>query len=173
MKKLLSILIAFIMIFIPFCIFAQAEDGAADKQTEFFEDGSYITIEISSVITNENSDVFTKILEFYRKLLEFFTGIKSVSKIKYASYYDKNGNLLWTVFLEAEFSYNRKTSYCKSARTYSEIYDNDWEISFCEHKTDGNRAEAVFTIQQTKLGVKLRNINKTLSLTCDKNGNIS
>ena len=173
MKKFLSIFIAFIITFIPFCIPASAGEIADNKQTEYFEDGSYITVEISSVIENEMTNIFARIFEFFRKLIEFFTGNKTVSKTKYASYYDKNGNLLWSVFLEAEFSYNGKTSYCKEARAYYETYDSDWKVSSSDFSTDGNTVTADFTAQQSKLGVKLKTVNKTLTLTCDKNGNIS
>lgn len=173
MKKFLSIFIAFIITFIPFCFTAGAEESAEISQTEYFEDGSYITVGTASAVENEIANIFAKILEFFRKLIEFFTGNKTVSKTKYASYYDKNGNLLWSVFLEAEFSYNGKTSYCKEAGAYYETYDSDWEITSSGYSTDGNTATADFTAQQTKLGVKLKTVNKTLTLTCDKDGNIS
>ncbi len=173
MKKFLSIFIAFIITFIPFCFTASAKEPDSDVQTEYFEDGSYMTVGTSSVIENESSDVFAKILEFFRKLIEFFTGNKTISRTKYARYYDKNGNLLWTVFLEAEFSYNGKTSLCKNAKAYYETYDNDWEIISSESSADGNTATADFSVQQTKLGVKLKTVNKTLTLTCDKDGSIT
>ena len=86
MKKFLSIFIAFIITFIPFFIPASAGEIADNKQTEYFEDGSYITVEISSVIENEKTNIFARIFEFFRKLIEFFTGNKTVSKTKYASY---------------------------------------------------------------------------------------
>lgn len=173
MKKFLSIFIAFIITFIPFCFTAGAEESAEISQTEYFEDGSYITEDTASAIENESTNVFAKIFEFFRKLIEFFTGNKTVSKTKYASYYDKNGTLLWSVFLEAEFSYNGKTSFCKKAKAYYETYDSDWEIVSCDYAAYGNTAIADFTVQQTKLGVKLKTVNKTLTLTCDKDGNIS
>ena len=173
MKKILSIFIAFIITFIPFCFTSGAEEAVENSQTEYFEDGSYITLGTTSAIENEITSIFTKILEFFRKLIEFFTGNKTISKTKYARYYDKNGNLLWAVFLEAEFSYNGKTSLCKNAKSYYEAYDSDWEIISSEFSTDSNTATADFTVQQTKLGVKLKTVNKTLTLTCDKNGNIS
>ncbi len=173
MKKFLSIFIAFIITFIPFCFTADAEEPDSDVQTEYFEDGSYITVETASAIENEITSVFAKIFEFFRKLIEFLTGNKTISKTRYARYYDKNGNLLWAVFLEAEFSYNGKTALCKNAKAYYETYDSDWEIISSKSSTDGNTATADFTVQQTKLGVKLKTVNKTLTLTCDKDGNIS
>ena len=172
MKKFLSIFIAFIITFIPFCIPASAGEIADNKQTEYFEDGSYITVEISSVIENEMTNIFARIFEFFRKLIEFFTGNKTVSKTKYASYYDSKGALLWSVYLTAEFSYNGKTAKCKSSAASYDVYDSDWKVTSAVSSKEENTANADFTVQQTKLGVKLKPVTKRLTLTCDEGGEV-
>ncbi len=172
MKKIFCVFISFLITLLPLVCLSYASTEININTIEYFEDGTYVVIDICDVTKNENADMFEKIFEFFRKIIEFLTGNKTVSKTKYASYYDSKGNLLWTVYLNADFSYNGKTSLCKSTSVTSDMYDGDWTVLSAVSEKSANTAFAEFSVQQSKLGVKLKTVNKQLTLICDKDGNI-
>lgn len=171
MKKTVCFLLSFVMLILPFFCVAQAADVDV-KNTEYFDDGSYLVVETGEPPTSEDVSIFAKLIEFFRRLIELFTGNKTVTKTKYASYYDSKGALLWSVYLTAEFSYNGKTAKCKSSAASYDVYDSDWKVTSAVSSKEGNTANADFTVQQTKLGVKLKTVTKRLMLTCDEGGEV-
>ena len=165
--------------------------AASDNQAITFEDGSYLLCELldaSSYEADENERIddvvglyqeeneislFYKLLTRILKILSFFSRAKTVEKVKYLKYYDKNGVLLWTVTLYAQFSYSRSSVKCESAKLSSSILDSDWKMTEAKVSKNKNTAIGAFTISQSKLGIPLKSISRTLTLTCDKNGNIT
>lgn len=172
MKKIFCLLLVITTVFVPIITVMANATVISEQDKEYFDDGSYIVTEIKDSAANEDMNIFAKLMNFIRKLISFFSNSHTVSKTKYANYYDSKGTLLWTASLQADFTYNGKISSCKTAGSGIDIFDGDWkEISSSVVKED-NIASADFSVQQYKLGVKLKNIQKHLTLECDKDGNV-
>lgn len=182
MKKVVSLILCFLL-----CMFSLAPiTFAANEEKDFFEDGSYLTVgfgvdeaddDYEEETESESISFIARIIQIFRKIIAFLLGkdiveAQTVSKTKYAKYYDKNGNLLWAVYLSAEFSYNGEKANCTKVSVSHSIKDSDWKLLISDSEKFGNTATGSFTVQQYKLGVKLKTVERTLSLTCDKNGNV-
>lgn len=169
--------------------------GAYESEREYFEDGSYIiisdelignaspddgyegddTVSDEGALGNEDNGIagfLERIVKLIRRIIALLKRNKTVTETKYVSYFSAEGELLWTAFLTAEFSYNGKKSVCDSADTGCMICDSDWKLVSKDRSKNGNSASAGFKIRQYKLGVPLKTIEKTITLTCDKDGNI-
>ena len=190
MKKIIAFVISFTMLIVPFVM----PTGAADDKKTVFDDGSFIIEaidedafadeELDSEEEDSFFDIISAIKRLFRKILELIFGkketpkepeqekISTVNKTKYASYYDKNGTLLWTVYLQGSFSYDGETSKCLNSKVYSKCNDSDWSVTSAAGYKEGSTATGKFTVQQYKLGVKLKTVERTLTLTCDKNGKV-
>ncbi len=188
MKRVISTLLCVLIVAISLvpCV------GAYRSEREYFEDGSYIIVSDEFISDDfpgddsvsddgeerpedEESSVtgFLKtIIEFLKKIIALLKNQKTVTETKYVSYFSSDGKLLWTALLTAEFTYNGKSSQCESVKTGCLIYDTDWSVLSKEGSKSGNTATAYFKIRQNKLGVPLKVIEKTVTLTCDKDGNI-
>ncbi len=150
MKKVLcAVLAIFILINVTIMLCSAAE--TAQPEIEYFSDGSYMITEIET----ENSCKST------------------VSKSKTTKYYDSSNNLQWKATLTATFSYNGSTSSCTSSSVSHTIYDNAWRNTYSSASKSGNTATGEFTFKHYVLGIPVKTVNKTLTLTCDKNGNVS
>ena len=178
MKKILCILLCGALLFAA-VLPALAND--VPEQRETLADGSYFVTVVSDnsphygEIAAETglTALINRLIRLLRQLIELLSGIKTVSKTKYVNYYDSNGTLLWTVSLTADFTYNKQQATCTSVSRHSEVYDRDWSIVSSRTEKSGNTATGRFTVQQTKLGVPLKTIERTLTLTCDPNGNVT
>ncbi len=181
MRKFISVLLCVLM----FAFSVVPSFSAYRSEREYFEDGSYIIVSDrfaeDGTASDEENDVaedaeafsFLKLIrELIRKIIELFKNHKTVTETKYVSYYSSDGKLLWTATVTADFSYNGKSSVCDSVKTGCNIYDSDWTLISKECSKNGNTATAYFKVRQHKLGVPLKVIEKTVTLTCDKDGNI-
>lgn len=179
MKKLLSLVLSLLIALLPLAPAAAAAEDNLVK--EYFEDGSYIIIgshEWNAEGAESSASIIARIISIIKQLLiRLFSkennGPKTVTRIKDLHYYDKNGFVLWTFTLTAEFTYDGKTSVCNSTSVRYEIFDRDWKIVFTDHGKMGMTAWGKVEVQQYKLGIALKNYEKTLTITCDKNGNIT
>ncbi|MBQ6873434.1 MAG: hypothetical protein IJO24_03935 [Clostridia bacterium] len=174
MKKVISIVLVLVLFTFPLTPFAQA---ASNAQIEYFEDGSYMIISSEEDIEHEDNEVslgfIEKLIKAIRKLINLILGksnVQTVKDIKYVHYYDKNGVRLWSVYVEGTFTYNSKSATCTNASTKYYIYDNDWEMIYCNAEKSGATATANFKIRQYKLGIPLKVIERAVTLTCDENG---
>ncbi len=171
MKKLIAVFLSVIML-LPLSAFCV---GAAEEEikVEYLEDGSFIESGFCEVREEaESMGILAKLMEFFRKLMEFFTGNKTVSRMKYVYYYSSEGELLWAAFFEGEFRYNKNEAVCTDTDFRCEIYDSDWKLNSSETKTENNKATALFSVRQYKLAIPLKTIERELTLVCDTNGNI-
>ncbi len=186
MRKCISVLLC-ILIF----VFSVAPSFSAYRsEREYFEDGSYIIISDeflgdyfpddnhgSDEAAPESSEssvnrLLKAIIELFRKIIAFLKTQKTVSKTKYVSYYSSEGKLLWMATLTAEFTYNGKASVCDSVKTGCTIYDSDWKVISEECEKNASTATGHFTVRQYKLAVPLKTIEKSITITCDKDGNV-
>ncbi len=190
MKKTIAILLCSMLIFSA--VYPAVSAESATTGAEHFDDGSYITVtyvkppyEIEPPSDNigsegdwENTDsaesapsVLTKIIGWLKDILSRIFGKQTtITRYKYCNYFDSDGKLLWTVRLKGTFIYNRRKAVCVDSDITCEIRDADWKLLSTDHSEDGNTAKGSFAIRQYKLGVPLKLVEKTLTLTCDKDG---
>ena len=174
-------------VFLCICLFgatvSPAYAGSVPEVRETMDDGSYFVTVISDdppplyggEIADEAGGIMAfinQMLRFLRQLIELLTGTRTVSKTKYVNYYDSLGTLLWTVALTAEFTYNKNQATCTSASARHSVYDKDWGVVRARAEKVGHTAAGYFSVQQVKLGVKLKTIDRMITMACDTNGNV-
>lgn len=152
MKKRITQLFAALMLLSLLSVQALAADSS---YVEYYSDGSY------SVFTVE-TDNFA---------IARAAGTKSGTAQR--EHYSSAGELQWKVTLKATFSYNGSTSSCTSVDNVAvNIYDSDWSMLSKSSSKSGNTATANVTMGRAQL-VGTAKVPITLTLTCDKNGNLS
>jgi len=121
---------------------------------ETFDDGSYIEI----IIDEGNTSART-----------------SITKKKTATYKGSDGTALWSVTVTGTFNYNGTTSSCTSSSVETKSYVSNWKLSNKKASKSGATASASVTakLYHSNGTTVLRTINKTVKLTCDKNGKLS
>ncbi len=123
-----------------------------DCNTVCFDDGSYMEIGIEYVSTRATN---TRVA------------------YKYHRYYDSSDNLEWEAQLHCTFTYDGTTSSCTSASCTVTIYDSKWyEISNTTSRS-GSTATTQLTMGRKLLGITVSKPQYTITLTCDKDGNLS
>lgn len=148
MKRLIcSLLIAYLIISVlPFC------SAASENDRIYFDDGSYITIEISSFQTRAAG---------------------TVSGSKTYTFYDSDDTLAWNAVLRGTFSYTGSLATCSSATCDVTIYDSAWYTISKSAGKSGNTANASVTMGYKVLGITVNKVPINMSLSCDANGNLS
>lgn len=152
MKKLISLLSVILMIVVmcPATAFAN-EKIVTDSYVEYFEDGSYIVTELTeSTITT--------------------FAAKTVSSSKSSHFYESDNSKAWTVTLNATFSYTGSSATCTKATTSSTIYNSAWKVTSAVASKSGNKATGTFTVKKYVLGIPVKTVNKTLTITCSNTG---
>ena len=174
MKKIISILLIITLIVTAFVPVVSADAANEnDRNVEYLEDGSYFVIEISDSQNENETDslsVIVKFINLIKRIIDMLSGTKHISKTKFVNYYDSNNVLLWTFYLNADFSYNGKSSSCTRASVSYDIKDNDWRVSSCNCYKESNYSIGTISIQQYKLGITLKKINKQLTISCSADG---
>ncbi len=180
MKKIISLILCAVFLLVPLapCVSAAAEEDAGVRPgagIEYFEDGSFLVFDILEEEAATSASFLQKLLNLFKRIFAFLfpEPEQTVSKTKYAEYHSANGKCLWSISLDADFSYNGKTSACTNARISYNIYDSDWKKVSSSCSKSGATATGEFAFRQYKLGVPLKLIEKTLTLTCDANGKVS
>lgn len=152
MKRISALILTVLMIFsiAPINAFA-AEDIVTDSYIEYFEDGSYIVTEIteSSISTFDT---------------------KTITKSKSSYYYDNKDNAQWRVTITGTFNYTGSSATCTKATTAYTIYDNAWKVTSAVPSKSGNKATGTFTVKKYVLGVPLKTVNRTVTITCSNTG---
>lgn len=152
MRKIISLFLIFILVlgFLPTDV--HALDESQNRNIITFEDGSYIEIVIEDYSARATN---------------------SVNGYKTYTYYDSTDTIEWQAKLSASFSYNGTTSSCTSASCTVTIYDSKWyEISNSTTRS-GSTATTQLVMGRKLLGVTVSQLDYTITLTCDKDGNLS
>ncbi|MBQ6864867.1 MAG: hypothetical protein IJO14_11585 [Clostridia bacterium] len=169
--------------------------SADNTKTEINEDGSFFVIRdtpldpadlppgfegslppgSSEINGNTNALIrfFKIIIEKLMQLIRQLQGKEEVTKSKYIYYYSSDSKLLWCAKLTGRFLLSSDSAECIDVAFDFESYDSNWSISDYNCKKDAATAQVTFYVVQKSLGVKLQTIEKTLQLTCDKNGNVT
>lgn len=86
---------------------------------------------------------------------------------------NSSGNRLWSATVVGSFTYNGSTSSCTSASCSTTIYNGNWSEQSCSAYPSGNTATGNVTMIRKVLFIVLETVPVTITLTCDKNGNLS
>ncbi|MBD5158083.1 MAG: hypothetical protein HDT13_10685 [Butyrivibrio sp.] len=164
MKKtmLLTLILSILAISIPYNVRA-AEDipaAAGEEYIEYF-DGGYI---INSLV-----DVYDSAVD--GSLSTYATQITTKSAT--SSVYDSNNKLVAEFVLTATFTYNGSSATCIDALYTTQIYDKNWKFTDASVDRASNYATGNYTIKKTLLFITQATANGKLTMTCDKNGNVT
>ena len=147
----LIVLIFLLIAMFPMSVFAEPSSKEAESII-YFDDGSYITIEITSIDTRSTSTRSGK---------------------KTYTYHGNNGDIEWKATLSGTFTYNGTTSSCTASRCSVSITDTDWYVVSKTASKSGNSATAELTMGLRYIGITTKKESVSMKLTCDKNGNLS
>jgi len=150
-KKIAATVLACLMVM---CLLP-LKAGAAESVEEVtrYEDGSY------TVTTVEKSAVTRA------------SGTTSGRNIK--NHYSSDNVLQWRAVLDASFSYNGSSATCTSVNSFNvTIYNSDWSVGSKSTSRSGNTAYGYLTMNRKIVG-GTQGVPVTVTLSCDKNGNLS
>ena len=153
MRKTFCIVSLMLLIFtlIPFCVTA-TENDTPKQDIIYFDDGSYIEIE-------------TTYLE--SRAISAQTGSRAYT------YRDQDHKIQWQAVLQGTFSYDGTTSTCTASICTVSITDNAWYVVSKTTSKSGGTAYAELVIGRKMLGITVEKRTINLSLSCDKDGNLS
>ncbi len=124
--------------------------------TETISDEFYVEVSIEEIIeTNQTRATSTK------------TGKKTYT------IYNSDSEAMARFVLTGKYTYNGSTVSCTSATYSTTIYDDSWEFTSASASKSGAVATGKFTAKHYFLFVATQTVSKTITLTCDKNGNLS
>ena len=118
----------------------------------YFEDGSYMTETIYTIQSRASGTI---------------TGSKE------KNYYDESGSLDWKAVLTGTFGYTGSSAVCTASSCNVTIYDSAWYTISKSATKSSNSAFASVTMGYKVLGVTVNQVPVSITLTCDKNGNLS
>ena len=151
-KRLLSLLLVLAtLLTIPLTAFA-AESDVSSERTIWYEDGSSLVISITEATSRAAG---TK------------TGTAQTT------FRNSDGDICWIATLTGTFTYNGTTSTCTSSTSNVTIYDSAWYLISKTATHSGNTAYATITLGKKTLGITTSKPTYNLTLTCDKDGNLS
>lgn len=88
-------------------------------------------------------------------------------------HYSASGTLEWTASLTATFSYTGSSARCTAVDNLSvRIFESGWSMASKSSSKSGNTATGNITMRYSTL-TGTGNFPITLTLSCDKNGNLS
>lgn len=149
MKKAISFFAACLMVV---CLLP-VQAFASDSQIVRYDDGSYDVIIIQEDITTRAS------------------GTKTGTVVR--EHRSEDNVLEWKATLKATFTYDGSTSRCTSVNSPTvTIYDSTWSLDSKSCSKSGNTATGTITMAK-KLLLGSGKVPITLTLSCDKNGNLS
>ena len=158
MKKVFSFALSMLTLLLTICFFVSAEDYTI-TEVEYLEDGSYFVTTVSKQINYNIASLFAK--------------SSSITRTKSTGYYDSNGDAYWTASITATFTYNGTTSSCTTVSESKTIYNSSWRCTAANCYKSGATATGDFTFKRYASLIPVQTINRTLTLTCDKNGNVT
>lgn len=129
-----------------------AEISATGESTVYFKDGSYMVTTIEEISTRAS-------------------GTKTQSKAR--TYYGSDDEIKWKILLTGTFTYNGTSSTCTSSTCNVDVYASNWYVVSKSAEKSGNEASCTVTMGQTFLGITISKPVHTLTITCDKDGNLT
>lgn len=156
MKKLIGIISIVFLLFTQTALVSaasQADSIVISVTRQYLDDNSYF----ESVITTDGNALSRS----------------SKTSSKTTTYYNADDEAMWYAKVTGTFSYNNSTSSCTSATASAGSYHDLWKISDKSASRSGNTAKATVTAKHYYLMVPIDTVTKTVTLSCDKYGNLS
>ena len=150
--RILSLSLVIMFALSPLSVSASEVQSATENRIDY-ADGSYVTITITQSPSRAS----------YVQ-----TGTKTLT------YTDANGEVSWVAVLSGSFLFDGTTASCTGGICQVTIYESDW----VEVSNSTTRSGATATTELTMglkglFGITIKKLNYTITLTCDKNGNLS
>lgn len=152
LKRTLSVFLILSLLIVNVPMVVGATETTTTQEIIYLEDGTYLEVTISESVS---------------RALNQKTGKKTYS------HKNKNDELLWTVILTGEFTYDTASSVCTSADCKVMIANTAWYVISKTSVADKNTATADLTMGKKVAGIKVSEVSIDMKLTCDKNGNLS
>lgn len=152
MKRLACCVMAMVLLAAMLPVFGNAAAYGEEVVTEVFADGSYMTESVYRMQTRAGGTI-------------------SGSKVR--NHYDSKGTLCWQFVLNGSFSYTGSSATCTSSTCSASIYSQGWYVISKNASKSGNTASANATMGESSGGVLANQVSASLTLRCDKNGNLS
>lgn len=148
--KLLIIVVLLVLV-VPNRVFAESVPSY-EEDVIYFEDGSYITVEL---------------VQYETRALNMTTGSKNYV------YRNSSGAELWRAVLTGTFSYNGSRATCTVSACDVTITNKDWYVISKTASKSENVARANVTMGYKRAGVTVDERAISIKLTCDAKGNLS
>lgn len=145
MKRLFLSLFALFLMVGLLAVPVMASDGNMGYKI-YYDDGSY------AVVTNSN-----------------YSTRASTDAVKSYTYYNPQGQKCFAYVLFASFTYNGTAGKADSCNFAAEIYRQGWDMASHSEYVSGNTAYGNVTFTGPDGQVR----TASLTLTCDKNGNVT
>lgn len=138
---------------VQYPVHAYGMDKMKPASIEYMKDGSYLEIYI------EESDNFAR--------TQTKSGKKTAVKKSAA------GLKLWSVTVEASYTYDGKTAKCTSSSVSAQSYDSYWKKYTASASKQGASATAVATFKKYENSKVTDTKSQKVTLTCSATGNLS
>jgi len=165
MKKLLSVIIMFLLVISPLAVNVSATDLSAEIQPavnqriEYFKDGSYAIINYS-----EENLALNLVLP---------AAVQTKTGYKNYSFYNSDDELQWVVTVGGVFTYNGSSATCTESTVSSTVYKSNWKVKSAVASKSGATAIGDFVVKRYTLLVPVQTVNVHLTLTCSPTGTLS
>lgn len=159
MNKIVSTLLCIFFLFTAIPVAGAETVTTTDSSyTEYLPDGSHYVTELHIDSCRTDSGMI---------------GRSSTSGKKESVYYNAFGEKQWSMKLTGTFTYNGVTSACTAASVSYTIYNSAWQYQSKSASANGNAANGSLTMIKKLLGITVQTETKSLTIVCDKNGNLS
>ncbi|MBQ7117569.1 MAG: hypothetical protein IJN88_05100 [Clostridia bacterium] len=88
-------------------------------------------------------------------------------------FYNSNDEILWSATLRGTFTYTGSRATCTASSITYEIFDDSWKITSATASKSGNTATGDVTAKRYALGIPVKTIERTITLTCSSSGVLS
>lgn len=97
----------------------------------------------------------------------------SVSGRKPYTCYDSSGTALWKVELSGSFTYNGSTATCTASSVSTTVYDSSWSVGTKSAQKADNQAIGSATMNKRSVGVIIKSVPVSLSISCSASGDLN
>lgn len=127
---------------------------AAQSEVIHYDDGSYAVITVEKAVGTARATNYTSGSKEYK-------------------YYSSSNVIQWKATLNATFTYTGSSATCTKVNSLNvTIYDSAWSVGSKSTSKSGNTAYGYLTMNGAIIG-GTQGVPVTLTLSCDKNGNLS
>lgn len=161
MKKLTSILLSMLMLFTFLAAPVCADAATGETTVTYLDDGGYI----ETTIIEEPS---TK-----RPGIQPYTTTVEMTRSKISRYYNADKEVMWYIKVTGTFTYNGSTSKCLKSSVTAKSLSSYWKVSQLSAARSGATALASCKATHYLHSSPDFSMDGFVTLTCDRNGNLS